>query len=123
VLLIAARPESLISERSWMSRCDPLSSQGILNAIQSGIAASTTVLRMIRGHSAEALQYEERNRRAFANYLNQHRRVYARETRWRDSEFWTRRRQFLTPLSSQGRTEEHVENSPRRSISFISGLQ
>jgi flavin-dependent dehydrogenase len=78
---------------------DPLSSQGIVSAIRSGIDAAKTVLRTAKSNSAHIEEYEAKNRQAFAEYLIAHRKFYGVETRWPDSEFWARRRgRFLTPL-------------------------
>jgi flavin-dependent dehydrogenase len=79
---------------------DPLSSQGIVSAIRSGIDAAKTALQTATSNLTHIEEYESRNRRAFAEYLSVHRKFYGLETRWPDSEFWARRQgRFLKPLS------------------------
>jgi flavin-dependent dehydrogenase len=101
-----------VAGRNWLvagdagRSFDPLSSQGIMSAIRSGIDAAKTVLQPAKNNSAHIEEYEARNRRAFAEYLVTHRKVYGMEMRWPNSEFWARRQgRFLTPLSALTKRE------------------
>jgi flavin-dependent dehydrogenase len=96
-----------VAGKNWMTvgdasrSFDPLSSQGILNAVRSGIDAANTILREPKDSSVSTGDYEDRNRRVFAEYLGTHRKFYGMEKRWPDSEFWTRRQcGFLSPLAA-----------------------
>jgi hypothetical protein len=96
-----------VAGKNWMTigdasrSFDPLSSQGILNAVRSGIDAANTILREPKDSSVSTEDYENRNRRVFAEYLGTHRKVYGMEKRWPDSEFWARRQcGFLSPLAA-----------------------
>jgi flavin-dependent dehydrogenase len=71
---------------------DPLSSQGIYRALESGIEAAEAI-GADATEKADAIQrYELRLRRVFDAYLRRRTTYYRRETRWRQSAFWTRRR-------------------------------
>lgn len=96
-----------VAGRNWITvgdasrSLDPLSSQGILNAVRSGIEAANTILGQSKDASFRTEHYENRNRSAFAEYLGTHRKFYGMERRWQDSEFWARRQcGFLSPLSA-----------------------
>lgn len=68
---------------------DPLSSQGIVTALEFGMLAAETILTS----EPEALkQYSERIEQMFAAYLANRNFYYAQERRWPDSTFWRRRR-------------------------------
>ena len=70
---------------------DPLSSQGIYRALESGIAAAEAIASD-RAEKAQAIQrYERRVRHAFDAYLRKRLTYYRSETRWPQSVFWTRR--------------------------------
>lgn len=64
---------------------DPLSAQGIINALKSGRAAAAAAL------SGEVSSYAVGANDAFAEYLADRRRVYAANGRWARLCFWRRR--------------------------------
>jgi hypothetical protein len=67
---------------------DPLSSQGITAAIASGLDAGLTSAAWLKGDERAPVDYAQRMRRAYAEYLA-HRSVYYRiERRWPESDFW-----------------------------------
>jgi flavin-dependent dehydrogenase len=68
---------------------DPLSSQGILWALSSGIEAAEAILDAKPDEAAE--RYAGRLDRRFREYLNTRRTFYSAERRWPDSLFWKRR--------------------------------
>jgi flavin-dependent dehydrogenase len=76
---------------------DPLSSQGISWAINSGIEAAEAILDA-RPHEATE-QYAERLDRQYGEYLNTRRAFYCTERRWPDSRFWRRRVDAAEPLA------------------------
>jgi flavin-dependent dehydrogenase len=77
---------------------DPLSSQGLLNALFTGRAAAEAADRHLSG-SAQALPtYAAMLAEIHVEYRRQLRHWYGTETRWPESEFW-RRRQVGPDLS------------------------
>lgn len=74
------------------SRFDPLSSQGIVKALRSGIFASYAIGDLLRRGDRDGLRkycryvFEE-----FASYTETRRKYYQEEQRWPASEFWRRR--------------------------------
>ncbi|MFD8480360.1 FAD-dependent monooxygenase [Kitasatospora sp. NPDC059673] len=70
---------------------DPLSSQGILTALYTGLAAGRAVHARLVGQ-ADALDAYRADLAAIgATYLRNHRTHYAAEQRWPDHPFWRRR--------------------------------
>jgi flavin-dependent dehydrogenase len=70
---------------------DPLSSQGIHKALQSGLLAAETIDEVFRGRASAVRELSLRNRRSFERYLETRRDYYSREQRWPASIFWRRR--------------------------------
>lgn len=76
------------------STYDPLSSQGIVKSLRSGIFASYAIADHLRHADATGLaRYEKFVRREFAAYRRVHAQYCAEENRWPDSDFWRRRHQ------------------------------
>ncbi|MBI3653662.1 MAG: tryptophan 7-halogenase [Acidobacteria bacterium] len=80
---------------------DPLSSQGILTALASGIYAATVIQARREGNLQAVAAYAAQLQRAFQEYAKNRVAYYTVEKRWTDSLFWRRRRQhdsqiFLT---------------------------
>jgi 2-polyprenyl-6-methoxyphenol hydroxylase-like FAD-dependent oxidoreductase len=74
------------------SRFDPLSSQGIIKALRSGIFASYAVADfLLRGDDTGLTRYRRFIRDEFDSYTEVRTKVYAEEQRWPQSEFWRRR--------------------------------
>jgi flavin-dependent dehydrogenase len=71
---------------------DPLSSQGIQKALESGLAAARTVGELRSGNLAALDAYGTRTAEEFSQYRGLHAHYYGRERRWPDSPFWNRRR-------------------------------
>lgn len=71
---------------------DPLSAQGLFNALYTGLAAAETADRMLVGdpHAVEA--YADDLERVWAAYQGHRSAWYGVETRWSDRLFWSRRR-------------------------------
>lgn len=96
----AARPRRLdppcgdgwIAVGDAASTFDPLSSQGILKALRSGIFAAYAVGDLLAtGDGTGMERYRAFVRREFEGYLRSRARYYAEEARWPDHAFWRRR--------------------------------
>ncbi len=73
------------------STFDPLSSQGIYKALNSGIFASYAILDAFKGQPAGLERYAALQGHEFQQYLTNRTAYYALEQRWPDSRFWKRR--------------------------------
>jgi flavin-dependent dehydrogenase len=81
------------------SRFDPLSSQGILKALRSGIFASYAIGDwLIQGDDAGLQRYCRHVAEEFRSYSEVRTKYYRQELRWPTSEFW-RRRHNPSPLT------------------------
>src|SRR3954447_22497114 len=80
--------------------CDPLSSQGILSALQGGRAAADAVAAELGGVGDQVERYAATVRTQYARYLSERAGYYALERRWPGSAFWQRRQQAVTPRSA-----------------------
>jgi flavin-dependent dehydrogenase len=79
-----------------VSRFDPLSSQGIVKALRSGIFASYAISDLLeRGDHNGLNRYSHYVFEEFKNYTEVRAKYYREEQRWPASEFW-RRRQSLS---------------------------
>ncbi|ARH89929.1 FAD-dependent oxidoreductase [Streptomyces sp. MOE7] len=70
---------------------DPLSSQGILTALYTGLCAGHAVDAHLHGDRTALAAYAAQVATARTAYAREHRAVHARETRWPDRPFWSRR--------------------------------
>jgi flavin-dependent dehydrogenase len=77
---------------------DPLSSQGIYKALDTGLQAAEAVHECISGDVEALLRYATQLDDNFDRYLAVRGRYYMRETRWPDSLFWQRRHIATTPI-------------------------
>jgi flavin-dependent dehydrogenase len=74
------------------SRFDPLSSQGIVKALRSGIFASYAISDLLgRGDRDGLRKYSRYVFEEFESYTRTRRKYYQEEQRWPASEFWRRR--------------------------------
>jgi flavin-dependent dehydrogenase len=74
------------------SRFDPLSSQGIVKALRSGIFASYAIGDwLVRKDEAGLRRYQHYVMAESSSYQQTRVKYYAREQRWPSSEFWRRR--------------------------------
>lgn len=88
------------------SAYDPLSSQGIIKSLRSGIFASYAIADYLRRSDAAGLaRYEKFVGREFASYRRTHAQYCAEENRWPNSNFWQRRHEGdaarPTPLATK----------------------
>jgi len=75
-----------------VSRFDPLSSQGIVKALRSGIFASYAIGDLLeRGDRDGLKRYGRYVAEEFESYAETRRKYYREEQRWPASEFWRRR--------------------------------
>jgi flavin-dependent dehydrogenase len=88
---------SLVAGRNWLAvgdaamAWDPLSSQGIIKAIESGMAAAQVIMDHQRDGSTSLEVYATQVQVDFDDYLKQRTAYYSRERRWPESVFWQRR--------------------------------
>ena len=71
--------------------CDPLSSQGLLTALYTGLAAAEAINQLLAGHTNATAEYcasVDAVRRAYEAHLTA---WYRQEGRWPDAPFWARR--------------------------------
>ena len=71
---------------------DPLSSQGVLKALRSGKLASFVAFDHLQGRPSSHERYARIARQEYDAYDTARRVFYARERRWPQSPFWSRRR-------------------------------
>lgn len=83
---------------------DPLSSQGIKTALESGFLAGASVDRILGGDAAALKRYGQAQEAVQAEYLRHHRHYYNTERRWLDQPFW-QRRQSRAPMPARPREE------------------
>jgi 2-polyprenyl-6-methoxyphenol hydroxylase-like FAD-dependent oxidoreductase len=75
------------------SRFDPLSSQGIMKALRSGIFASYAIGDLLTRKEDSGLgRYRRFVREEFGSYAEARTKYYLEEQRWPSREFWRRRR-------------------------------
>lgn len=72
---------------------DPLSSQGLFNALYTGLAGAETADRLLRGDHQAWVEYSGELGRVRARYQQHLAAWYGVEARWPNSPFWLRRRQ------------------------------
>lgn len=71
---------------------DPLSSQGLMNALFTGLAVAEAADRHLGGDATALGGYSEALTRVWNAYVRQLRAAYRDERRWPDAPFWHRRR-------------------------------
>lgn len=90
--LDSAAGEGWLAVGDAASSFDPLSSQGILKALRSGIYAAYAAGDLLaKGDDAGVRRYGVFMRREFESYLATRARYYADERRWPERAFWRRR--------------------------------
>lgn len=88
-----SRLQTLTDGESWLAvgdaaiACDPLWGQGVVTALESGLAAAES----LTGRSGTTAELTAAAARRFRDYQRLRAYYYGRETRWPDSVFWTRR--------------------------------
>jgi flavin-dependent dehydrogenase len=74
-----------------LSCFDPISGQGIVKALRSGIFAAYAAADWLRGDATGLIRYQELAAQEFAGYRRTLRGYYREETRWANAPFWQRR--------------------------------
>ena len=69
---------------------DPVSSQGIFNALYTGIRGAQAIDTALAGDRQAVPAYAARLEQIRSAYVGHHRLVYQAERRWTDHPFWTR---------------------------------
>jgi flavin-dependent dehydrogenase len=94
------------------SRFDPLSSQGIVKALRSGIFASYAIGDLLeRGDDTGLKRYGRYASEEFKSYNQTRKQYYQEEQRWPASEFWRRRQETIDdarPIAAVTHTERQV---------------
>jgi flavin-dependent dehydrogenase len=75
---------------------DPLSSQGVIKGLRTGIMAAYAIGDFLRGSSSSLEKYESVLGREFEAYLDTRADYYGQERRWENSPFWRRRHDRIT---------------------------
>jgi flavin-dependent dehydrogenase len=76
---------------------DPLSSQGVTQALESALAAAEAIVQSGTGRARAMNEYCRGIERTFANYLKAYTYHYGQEARWPAAEFWRRRQVVRRP--------------------------
>ena len=82
---------------------DPLSSQGIIAAVSSGLDAAETAAAWLSGDEHAPVAYADRVRRGYAEYLAHRSVYYGIERRWSEHSFWKTRHAPPSALSAKGK--------------------
>lgn len=99
--LAPAAGEGFLAVGDAASTFDPLSSQGVVKALRSGIFASYAAADLLlRGDPSGIERYARFTEREYDGYLRARSAYYAAERRWPDSPFWQRRLGEPAPRAS-----------------------
>ena len=74
--------------------CDPLSSQGLFNALYSGLMAASALRQALAGDAGALTDYQRTIAHVLVAYRTHLAAWYALESRWLDQPFWARRRRL-----------------------------
>ncbi len=77
---------------------DPLSSQGLIHALHTGLRGAQTILALAAGDTAALGTWHERLRAIHAGYRRHFAQCYAAERRWPDAPFWQRRHRMAVSI-------------------------
>lgn len=75
---------------------DPLSSQGLFNALATGLEAGEATRSLLACEEEAMYCFASRMGRIWQAYIRHHANYYDMETRWPDSPFWARRRRGVS---------------------------
>lgn len=75
---------------------DPLSGQGVLKSIETGMRSSAAIARYLGGDHTALVEYETWIQETYASYLPERSRLYRSVLRWPKSRFWKRREASVT---------------------------
>jgi flavin-dependent dehydrogenase len=97
VVLASSSRSPIVAADGWVAvgdaaaAFDPLSSQGVTWALESGLMAAEAINGLLRGHRPAFLEYAREVESEFVHYLAMRSNYYDRERRWPNSPFWRRR--------------------------------
>ena len=97
-----------LGSRGWlpvgeaMRGIDPLSGQGVCNALQMAEQAAAAINAYFDGKSGALSDYVAQIDGATARYLDMRRYYYAKESRWTEADFWRRRAAPASALNANG---------------------
>lgn len=77
---------------------DPLSSQGLFNALATGLEAGEATLALLAGDHSATRRYAETMGRIWQAYMRHHALYYGMEARWAEAPFWSRRPNRIEPI-------------------------
>lgn len=77
---------------------DPLSAQGIYQALNAGLTAAVAIERHQQGQQGALDDYEQSIMKGFSDYLRARTDYYDRERRWPGSVFWKRRQSLQSQM-------------------------
>ena len=89
---------------------DPLSSQGVFKALDSGQRAARALLDARAGRASALCEYADAMTRDFQTYMETRSQFYRAERRWPASLFWRRRHQAQFPLDEHSTGAGSVEH-------------
>jgi flavin-dependent dehydrogenase len=101
---------SIVAADGWVAAgdaavaLDPLSSQGVTCALESGLMAAEAIDGRLRGRPDALALYVRQIEQGFIRYLEARADYYGRERRWSDFPFWRRRHvpaAFQSPQNSR----------------------
>jgi flavin-dependent dehydrogenase len=90
---------------------DPLSSQGIANAMYTGLRTARVLHAALNGNDALIAGHAEHLRAIYHAYLGHRRETYALEGRWPEAPFWRRRHEPHANLAPMHRPAQAGEAS------------
>jgi flavin-dependent dehydrogenase len=70
---------------------DPLSSRGIVQALESGMRAADTIVAVLAGDSTALVRFAPSVCLAFTSYSHDRTDIYSGVQRWKERPFWSRR--------------------------------
>lgn len=109
-----------MSGRGWLAvgdaaiAFDPLASQGVCKALQSGLRAAQSLQEYWEGDDTALLRYTVQTNQSFDDYLRVRNTHYCREKRWPASVFWQRRQAEPEPGVAVNGTASWQENASVR---------
>ena len=91
-LLTGELPKHFVAIGDAACAFDPISSMGIGFALSSGCQAAVTIINHDSRSSEKVFSlYQQDLHNIFNEYQTTHRKIYGKENRWMDAEFWQRR--------------------------------
>jgi flavin-dependent dehydrogenase len=99
---------------------DPLSSQGVYKALETGFQAAEAVRHRLSGDAEAFPKYAAQLEENFDRYLALKRYYYGRERRWPDSLFWKRR--HAARIAYQGNLATELRTSRDRVRSHLAAF-